>query len=73
MGRGADLTVRARIQRNPAADDKVMDCMHKGQDHFFSKVEELTPLGYALRYESGPRWRATPCEVARLRALQAPA
>lgn len=73
LGSGADLTVRARIQRNPAADDKVMDCVHKGQDHFFPEVEELTPLGYALRYESGPGWRATPREVARLRALQAPA
>lgn len=72
LGRGADLTVRARIQRDPAADDKVMDCVHKGQDHFFSAVEELTPLGYALRYESGPGWRATPREVARLRVLHAP-
>ena len=73
LDKGADLTVRARVQRNPAADDKVMDCVHKGQDHFFSEVEELTPLGYALRHESGPVWRATPREVARLRALNAPA
>ncbi len=73
LDQGADLTVRARIQRNPAADDKVMDCVHKGQDHFFSEVEELTPLGYALRHQSGPAWRATPREVARLRALHAPA
>lgn len=72
LGRGADLTVRARIQRDPAADDKVMDCVHKGQDHFFPAVEELTPLGYALRYKAGPGWRATPGEVARLRALHAP-
>ena len=73
LNKGADLTVRARIQRNPAADDKVMDCVHKGQDHFFPAVEELTPLGYALRHESSPTWRATPREVARLRALNAPA
>ena len=73
LDQGADLTVRARIQRNPTADDKVMDCVHKGQDHFFSEVEELTPLGYALRHQSGPAWRATPREVARLRALHAPA
>ena len=72
LGQGADLTVRARIQRNPAADDKVMDCVHKGQDHFFPEVEELTPLGYALRHESSPAWRATPREVARLRGLHAP-
>ena len=73
LDKGADLTVRARIQRNPEADDKVMDCIHKGQDHFFSEVEELTPLGYALRHESGPTWRATQREVARLRVLHAPA
>ena len=73
LDKGADLTVRARIQRNPAADDKVMDCIQKGQDHFFAEVEELTPLGYALRHQSGPAWRATSREVARLRALHAPA
>ncbi len=73
LDQGADLTVRAHIQRNPAADDKVMDCIHKGQDHFFSEVDELTPLGYARCHESGPAWRATRREVARLRALQAPA
>ena len=72
LDKGADLTVRARIQCNPADDDKVMDCIHKGQDHFFPEVEKLTPLGYALRHESGPTWRATPREVGRLRALHAP-
>ena len=71
LDKGADLTVRARIQRNPGDDDKVMDCVHKGEDHFFPEVEELTPLGYALRHESGPAWRAAPREVVRLRALHA--
>ena len=42
-----DLAVEAMIQSNPGDNDLVMDCIHKGNDHFFEEVLELTPLGYA--------------------------
>jgi ankyrin repeat protein len=72
LNRGARLDVRARVQVSPEDDDKVMDCVHKGRDHHFDEVLEQTPLGYALRYESGPGWRETTREVTELRRRAAP-
>ena len=68
-----DLSVVAKMQENDADDGKVMDCMHKGEDHAFEKVREVTPLGYALWYEHEPSWRSAAREVAKLKALGAPA
>lgn len=67
-----DLSVVAKIQENDADDGKVMDCMHKGQDHDFDAVREVTPLGYALWYENEPAWRSAKREVAKLKVLNAP-
>ncbi len=67
-----DLRVVAKVQVNDKDDGKVMDCMHKGQDHFFDAVKEVTPLGYALWYQEEPSWRSAKREVARLRDLGAP-
>jgi len=72
LAKAPDLSVVAKIQENDKDDGKVMDCMHKGQDHFFDGVREVTPLGYALWYEAEPRWRSAKREVARLRDLGAP-
>jgi ankyrin repeat protein len=58
-----DLTVKARIQEDSANDGKVMDCVHKGEDHFFDEVVELTPLGYAIKYEDEPDWRSASREA----------
>ena len=68
-----DLSVLAKVQENDADDGKVMDCVHKGQDHFFDRVREVTPLGYALWYEHEPKWRSAKREVEKLKALGAPA
>jgi ankyrin repeat protein len=73
LEKGPDLSVKARIQENPKDDGKVMDVMYKGKDHFFEEIRELTPLGYALRYEHEPEWRSAAREVEKLRALRAPA
>jgi len=67
MNRKPDLEVRALVQENPSADGKVMDCMHKGREHFFETVRSVTPLAYAIWYEHGPEWRSTAREAARLR------
>ena len=72
LSKGPDLLVRACVQRNDADDGKVMDCVHKNRDHHFEEVWTLTPLGYALRYEEGPGYRAAGREAARLRELGAP-
>lgn len=72
LEKGPDLTVRATIQDNPEHHGQVMDCIHKGQDHTFERVLELTPLGYALRYEHEPDWRSASREVKRLREMGAP-
>lgn len=73
LEKNPDLSVVAKVQKNDADDGKVMDCMHKGQDHFFDGVREVTPLGYALWYEHEPSWRSAACEVEKLKALDAPA
>lgn len=66
-----DLSVVAKVQENDADDGKVMDCMHKGKDHNFDGVREVTPLGYALWYENEPSWRSAAREVEKLKALNA--
>ncbi|MCY3556461.1 MAG: ankyrin repeat domain-containing protein [Gemmatimonadetes bacterium] len=66
-----DLAVEARIQTNPGDNDLVMDCIHKGNDHFFEEVLELTPLGYAKRFSEGPVWRESSRELAVLEKLSA--
>ena len=45
LDKGADLTVRARIQCNPAADDKVMDCVHKGSGSLFLRGRRTHAAG----------------------------
>jgi ankyrin repeat protein len=71
LAKNPELTMRARIQADAADSGKVMDGVHKGKDHFFEKVVELTPLGYAEFYENEPDWREASREVARLRDLGA--
>ena len=72
LDKGARLDARARIQLSPGHDDTTMDCMNKGRDYFYEDVLEVTPLGYALRYEHGPDWREASREVAELRRRGAP-
>ena len=72
LTKGPDLSAKAQIQVNHADDGKVMDCVHKGKDHFFEAVREVTPLGYALWYENEPGWRQATREVERLREVGAP-
>lgn len=67
-----DLAAAAMIQSNPGDNDLVMDCIHKGNDHFFEEVLELTPLGYAKRFSDGPVWRESSRELAVLEKLGAP-
>lgn len=67
-----DLAVEAMIQSNPGDNGLVMDCIHKGKDHFFEEVLELTPRGYAERFAAGPVWRETSRELAVLKELGAP-
>ncbi|MCY3714776.1 MAG: ankyrin repeat domain-containing protein [Gemmatimonadetes bacterium] len=67
-----DLAVEAMIQSNPGDNDLVMDCIHKGKEHFFEEVLELTPLGYAKRFSEGPVWREASRELAVLKTLGAP-
>ncbi|MXX04731.1 MAG: hypothetical protein F4X08_07390 [Gemmatimonadetes bacterium] len=67
-----DPAVKALIQSNPGDNHLVMDCIHKGADHFFKEVLELTPRGYAERFASGPVWRETSRELALLMELGAP-
>lgn len=73
LEKGPDLSVVAKVQENDADDGKVMDCMHKGEDHSFEQVREVTPLRYALWYEHEPKWRSAMREVEKLKALGAPA
>ena len=44
-----ELAVEAKIQSNSGDNNLVMDCIHKGKDHFFEEVLRLTPRGYAER------------------------
>lgn len=69
LGKNPDLTVQAQIQVNDADDGKVMDCVHKGKDHFFDEVRTVTPLAYAAWYEHAPSWRSAAKEAQRLRPL----
>lgn len=64
LDRGPDLSVRARIQADVF--------MSNDPDHVYDEVLDLTPLGYALRYEREPEWREASREVAKLRELGAP-
>lgn len=73
LEKGPDLSVVAKVQENAKDDGKVMDCIHKEQDHSFDAVREVTPLGYALWYEQEPKWRSAKREVEKLKALGAPA
>ena len=66
-----DLTIRAYIQTDTAHDGKVMDCIHKNQDHFFTQILALTPLGYAEQYEHTPNYRKAAREAQCLRDLGA--
>jgi len=72
LEKAPDLNVVAKVQENSKDDGKVMDCVPKGQDHFFDKVREVTPLVYALWYEHEPKWRSAEREVEKLKALGAP-
>lgn len=67
-----DLAVGAMIQSNPGDNGLIMDCIHKGKDHFFGEVLELTPRGYAERFAAGPEWRESSRELAVLEKLGAP-
>ena len=67
-----DLAVEALIQSNPGDNGLVMDCTHKGKDHYFDEVLKLTPRGYAERFAAGPEWRETSRELAVLKKLGAP-
>lgn len=67
-----DLAVEARIQANPGDNDLVMDCIHKGKDHYFEEVLMLTPRRYAERFAAGPVWREASRELAALEKLGAP-
>jgi len=71
LGKSPDLTIKAHIQEDPP-DGKIMDCMHKGQDHYFREVREFTPLGYAMRYKHEPEWRSAAQEAEKLWAMNAP-
>ncbi len=64
IAKGPDLTVIAYIQGDVI--------VHHEQDHTYDEVLELTPLGYALRYEHEPTWREASREAAKLRELGAP-
>lgn len=72
LEKGPDLDAKARIQGRGADDGKAMDCVHKGRDHGFGEVLELTPLGYAELYAAGPEWRSGRREAAALRRAGAP-
>ncbi len=67
-----NLDVEALIQSNPGDNDLVMDCVHKGKEHYFDEVLKLTPRGYAERFAEGPEWRETSRELAVLKELGAP-
>lgn len=67
-----DLSVEAMIQSNPGDNGLVMDCIHKGEEHYFDEVLKLSPRGYAERFAAGPVWRETSRELAALEKLGAP-
>ena len=67
-----ELEVEAFIQSNPDDNDLVMDCIHKGKDHYFDEVLKLTPREYAERFATGPEWREASRELAILKELGAP-
>ncbi|MXZ75077.1 MAG: hypothetical protein F4207_09405 [Gemmatimonadetes bacterium] len=67
-----DLAVEAFIQSNPDDNGLVMDCIHKGKEHYFDEVLRLTPRGYAERFAEGPEWRETSRELAVLKELGVP-
>ncbi len=67
-----ELAVEAKIQSNSGDNNLVMDCIHKGKDHFFEEVLRLTPRGYAERFAREPEWRSASREAAILRGLGAP-
>jgi hypothetical protein len=60
------------IQEEGRGHGQSTDSSHKGKEHFYDKILELTPLGYALRYEHEPDWRNAAREVIRLQELGAP-
>jgi ankyrin repeat protein len=62
LSKRPDLSVRARIQSNPIVYERTKD----------DEMLELTPLGYALRYEREPKWREASREVKALRAQNPP-
>jgi ankyrin repeat protein len=62
LSKRPDLSVKAKIQSNPIVYE-----MKDGEE-----ILDLTPLGYALRYEREPTWREASREVATLRAAGAP-
>lgn len=71
LEKGPDLTVKACIQGKGPDDGKVMDCVHKGRDHGFDKVLDLTPLGYAELYVESPEWRSARREAEALHRAKA--
>ncbi len=62
LSKRPDLSAKARIQLNPIVYER-----KEGDE-----ILDLTPLGYALRYEHTPKWREASREVAALRAIGAP-
>jgi hypothetical protein len=64
LGHGPDLTATASVQGDVT--------LHADTAHRYDEVIELTPLGYALRYEHEPAWREASREVRRLREAGAP-
>ena len=64
LTKGPALDVSACIQSDVI--------IHPDKDHTYDEVLELTPLGYALRYEHAPGWHEASREVAELRKLDAP-
>jgi ankyrin repeat protein len=62
LSKRPDLAVRAKIQSNPIVYERSES----------DTILDLTPLGYALRYEHDPKWREASREVSALRAAGAP-
>ena len=67
-----DLAVEAMIQSNPGDNGLVMDCIHKGNEHYFDEVLKLTPRRYAERFAAGPEWRESSRELAVLEKIGSP-
>ena len=72
LSKDPDLNVRAFIQEDSAKGSAVTHTLRSGVVPVYEGIREVTPLGYALWYETEPTYRNAGREAKLLRNIGAP-